>query len=84
MKGVLHSQGSERLFVLQAVYEVFDIQESAHCRGDDGDRTGGRSIVVASGRGLDSELLREQLQSAISAISSSPSPSPDSDDSNYC
>ena len=65
MKGILHVTDADRLYVLQAVYEVFDLQESSVAVASEDDRTGGKSLIVVIGHGIDGDSLEKAFNQTI-------------------
>lgn len=64
IKGLIHVDQSPVLHVLQAVHNLFDIQESEYIRGSADDRTDGQSLVIVIGANLDPVYLEQELRSA--------------------
>lgn len=65
MKGIFHIEGFDRLYILQAVYDMFDIQPSSFLIGSQTDVTNGKSYVVVIGRNVDANLLKEGFSKCI-------------------
>lgn len=64
IKGLIHVDQSPVLHILQAVHNLFDIQESEYLRGSVDDRSGGQSLVIVIGAHLDPVSLEQELRSA--------------------
>jgi G3E family GTPase len=59
MKGVLHADQMDNLYIMQAVHDIFDVQPSSHVIGSAQDTTNGMNKMIVIGRNLDSALLDE-------------------------
>jgi G3E family GTPase len=68
MKGILHVDGFETLFILQSVYDVFDLQPSGYIFGEKVDNSSGdvsTSSIIVIGHHLDSDQLLAGFQSCL-------------------
>jgi len=65
MKGLVHMEGEEKLFILQAVHTIFDVQPSLCDRGGEEDTTDGLSVFVVIGKYLDMEFVEAQLRGCL-------------------
>lgn len=65
MKGIVHIHQCSNLYILQAVHEIFDLQESSYSTGGTGDATDGRNPIVIIGKNLDCDLIDDKLMSCI-------------------
>jgi G3E family GTPase len=66
MKGVFHVKGDDRLHILQAVHDIFDIQPSSFLVGSEQDAsTGGCNKVIAIGKNIDSVSIERELKKCI-------------------
>lgn len=65
MKGIVHIHQCTNLFILQAVHEIFDLQESSYSTGGTGDATDGSNPIVIIGKNLDCDLIKDKLMSCI-------------------
>mmetsp|Transcript_8061 Transcript_8061/g.8202 ORF Transcript_8061/g.8202 Transcript_8061/m.8202 type:complete len:463 (-) Transcript_8061:23-1411(-) len=63
MKGILRIVGCDYLFILQAVHEVFDIQESSIRINSVDDNSNGFSRIIVIGRNIDRDLIQKGIQS---------------------
>jgi G3E family GTPase len=65
MKGLLHVDGENHLFILQSVHDIFDIYESSYVGGDSSvDHTDGENVVVVIGCHLDKGQLLAGFEAA--------------------
>ena len=65
MKGIVHIHQCTNLYILQAVHEIFDLQESSYSTGGTGDATDGSNPIVIIGKNLDCDLIKDKLMSCI-------------------
>lgn len=65
MKGIVHIHQCTNLYILQAVHEIFDLQESSYSTGGIGDATDGSNLIVIIGKNLDCDLIEDKLLSCI-------------------
>jgi G3E family GTPase len=65
MKGIVHIHQCTNLYILQAVHEIFDLQESSYSTGGIGDVTDGSNPIVIIGKNLDCDLIKDKLMSCI-------------------
>lgn len=65
MKGIVHIHQCTNLYILQAVHEIFDLQESSYSTGGIGDVTDGSNPIVIIGKNLDCDLIEDKLMSCI-------------------
>lgn len=66
MKGVFRVKDDNRLYILQAVHDIFDIQPSTFLVGSADDATmGGCNKVIVIGRNIESESIEQMLKSCV-------------------
>lgn len=65
MKGIVHAAGSDCLYILQSVHDIFDLQPSKYLRGSEADATGGDNLFVAVGKNIDSGLIEERVKACF-------------------
>lgn len=66
MKGVFHVQGDDRLHILQAVHDIFDIQPSSFLVGSEQDvAIGGCNKVIAIGKNINSSRIEIELRKCM-------------------
>jgi len=65
MKGIVYIHQCNNLYILQAVHEIFDLQESSYDVGSAGDVTDGNNLIVIIGKNLDYDLIEEKIMSCI-------------------
>lgn len=63
MKGIVYIDNCSNLYILQAVHEIFDLQESSNTIGSDGDGSGGCNLIVIIGKNLDIVRIEQELLS---------------------
>lgn len=65
MKGLLHISGQTHLHVLQAVHNIFDLQQSDYLIGGLEDKTQGLNLIIVIGTNLDAETLESKFRHCI-------------------
>ena len=65
MKGVLYVDGEERLQVLQAVFDLFEIKSSSYVIGSSADQAGDLNRIVVIGRNIDGDEIEEGFLSCL-------------------
>lgn len=65
MKGVLHMLSSNELFILQAVYNLFELEPSSYIKGSAEDRSNGKNLLVIIGIGVDQLLLQTLFECCL-------------------
>ncbi len=63
MKGIIHTSSSNQLYVLQAVYNLFELEESSSYSNNDHEDRKSRIIVI--GFNLDAILLEKKFESCL-------------------
>jgi G3E family GTPase len=65
MKGIVRTQNSETLHILQAVHNIFDLQPSPYKPGEVGDLTKGDNIFVIIGKNLDMHYIEQEIVNCL-------------------
>lgn len=61
LKGIVHIAGGDKLYVLQAVHNLFELQPSPYTVGSAEDTTCGLSSIVFIGKHLDMQHIESEL-----------------------
>eukprot|EP01038_Epipyxis_sp_PR26KG_P009935 gene9935-13365_t len=68
MKGILHVENDNRLFLMQSVHDIFEIQPSEFLSGSMHDSTNGYNPFVVIGKNLSKTFFEEQLTKCITRV----------------
>jgi G3E family GTPase len=66
MKGVLHIEEKENVYIMQAVHDIFDVQPSSHIIGSAQDTTNNLNKIIVIGRNLDVDRINEGFVKCLS------------------
>lgn len=65
IKGILHVHTNQKLFILQAVHNLFDLQESDYEVNSAEDKTNGENLLIVIGANLDQEEITRRFENCI-------------------
>ena len=66
MKGVLHIEEKENVYIMQAVHDIFDVQPSSHIIGSAQDTTNNLNKIIVIDRNLDVDRINEGFVKCLS------------------
>lgn len=65
MKGIIHVADSDRIFILQAVHNIFEVQPSNYIVGSNEDVSDGCNLLVLIGKNLDYNFIENMFHQCI-------------------